>query len=336
MLAAIVGAPGTGKSTLAVQRAINEYAALGRRVAANFPIDFAPVAKRPSSLLSRAVVSVIPDRPRREHLDELGFGTETIREEKFGLLIIDEAGIWLNSRTWQSTKVSWVNADGESVVTTERERLLDWLTQSRKYRWDVLLVVQSVSMLDKQAREVLEAVVKCRRLDRLKLLGVQMPRVHIGVMKYGLEANAPRLETWWYRGAEAHRCMDSYRLFGMDNASYTTMPATFTKWRGHVSIWERAIQLAHWMSYYLGGPVPPGYTLNRFGRVVKAGQERSGARLPLRGGSRGPQLLPLVRAVRGAYGGRYGAEPHDGSFMPSRFLGPVPKAGAGAPLGAPA
>jgi hypothetical protein len=212
----LTGQPGTGKSTLLVEHAINRYAAQGRRVACNFPIDFAPVCRRPDSLLSRASCQVIPDRPTRADLDLIGYGSEIQREEHFGLLAIDEAGVWLNSRSWAGQ---------------EREKLIDWLSQSRKRCWDIILVAQGTDMIDKQVRNaIVEGVVKIRRTDRLRILGVKLPRVHIGIARYGVEANAPVIERWFYRGADAHRCFGSYRLFGADAAHYSVLPATQTKW----------------------------------------------------------------------------------------------------------
>lgn len=215
MIYGIFGQPGVGKSTVAVDRAIIEYAAAGRRVCANFPMDFAPICSRKGTKLSKAVVEVIPDRPSRAALDLIGFGG--VSEEKAGLLIIDEAGIWLNARTWAGK---------------EREAVIDWLTQSRKRYWDIILIAQSVHMLDKQVREaVCEGIARIRRTDRVKFLGVRLPRLHIGVVRYGIDQNSPVLERWFYRGTMAHKCFGSYRLFGADSTHYSVLPAELSKLR---------------------------------------------------------------------------------------------------------
>lgn len=211
----LTGHPGAGKSTVAVEHAINRYAPAGRRVACNFPLDFAPVCRRRNSKISRAVIEVVPDRPTRADLDALGVGGEL--EETAGLLIIDEAGTWLNARSWQGG---------------EREKIIDWLTQSRKRRWDVCLISQSPSMLDKQVREACcELVARIRRLDRVRLLGVRLPRIHFAIVRYGLDGNGPVVERWIYRGTESQKCFGSYRLFGADDAAYSVLPATLSKWR---------------------------------------------------------------------------------------------------------
>lgn len=279
MIYLLTGQPGTGKSTLLVEHAINRYAAKGRRVVANFPIDFAPVCNSRSSLLSRASCRVIPDRPSRADLDAIGVGAEIQAEDQFGLLAIDEAGVWLSSRTWQGQ---------------DREAIIDWLSQSRKRCWDIILVAQGAEMIDKQVRKAIcEGIVTIRRLDRMRIAGVALPRVHIGIARYGLDQNAPVIERWFYRGKDAHKCFGSYRLFGADAAHYSVLPATLSKWR--------YVRPFDWRG-----------ALERCKRVLGVGPH-GGKRLDWRPaprpprsafgqGPRGPQLRPLVRAVRQALG----------------------------------
>src|SRR5690606_2553388 len=76
-----------------------------------------------------------------------------------------------------------------------------------------------------------ECVARIRRLDRKKIAGVSLPRVHFATVRYGLEPQAPILERWVYTGKEAQKCFGSYRLFGEDSAHYSVLPATHTKWR---------------------------------------------------------------------------------------------------------
>ena len=300
MIWLLTGQPGTGKSTLAVQHAINRYAASGRRVVANFPIDFAPVCRRAGSKLSRAYCEVIPDRPSRADLDAIGIGAEEEREECFGLLIVDEAGVWLNSRSWQGG---------------EREPIIDWLSQSRKHCWDVILIAQGAEMVDKQVRRAIcEGVVTIRRLDRLKFMGLPFPRVHIGICRYGLDVNAPVLERWFYRGSDAHKCFGSYRLFGRQSAHYCVLPATLSVWRYRV-VWTVRDALLTFLAAlglgpYAGFPMPSKGPVTRSRSIERAAAGRSeggtrgdvprGASDPVR---RGPQLLPLVKAVRDAMEG---------------------------------
>lgn len=217
------GQPGTGKSTLATGIAL-DYLAKGRRVAANFAIDAAPASTSARKPLANGFVTVIPSRPSFEQVDALGFGwwpDEFGREDRAGLLLIDEAGPWLNSRTW---------------AEKDRARIIDWLLQSRKRGWDVILIAQAPGLIDKQVRDaVIEGFARIRRTDRIKIpvIGLSLPRFHIAVARYGLDPNAPIIQRWMYRGTVEHKCFQSHALFGQDEeAPYCTLPPRITKWRG--------------------------------------------------------------------------------------------------------
>jgi len=217
------GQPGTGKSTLATGVAI-KYASEGRRVAANYYIDFSAACNSPKSKIASSSAVIIPSRPTYQILDALGLGWHDGAkklEDKNGLLIIDEAGGWLNSRSWQAQ---------------DRLKIIDWLLQARKRGWDVLLIAQHPSILDKQVREaVVEGYARVRRMDRLKLLSfIPLPRIHIAILRYGLELTAPVLERFIFRGQIEQQCFHSYDLFGTDSESaiYSVLPARITKFHG--------------------------------------------------------------------------------------------------------
>lgn len=210
MIYIVTGKLGAGKSLLAVQRAI-DYAAEGRRVAANFPMDFKPLCKDPNSNLSKAIVHVLPSMPSAADLLMLGQGGP--HEEMAGALVLDECAQFLNSRQWQ----------GEG-----RQDLINWLLHARKRRWDVFLIVQHERMLDKQVRDALaEYIVTIRRTDRMKVpfLPVKLPRMHIGIVRYGLEPNALVADRWLTRGTEPMACYDTTQIFNESDAPYTVVSA---------------------------------------------------------------------------------------------------------------
>jgi hypothetical protein len=232
MISLLYGQPGTGKSTLATGVAL-DYMRQGRRVVANYPIDPAPASLRRNGPLSSAFCEVIPARPTYATIQSLGLGwrhkDEYSREDRAGLLLIDEAGPWLDARKWQDK---------------DRPLLIDWMLHSRKRGWDILFIAQAPNMIDKQVREaVVEAYARCRRLDRMKvpMTDIRLPRVHIAALKYGLEPGAPILERWFYRGTLEHKCYQSYALFDAENTEghYCTLPPRMTKWAKVDSLREK-------------------------------------------------------------------------------------------------
>ena len=146
----VTGRLGGGKSLVSVGRMV-EYLERAALVATNVDLDLAKLprtARRPN-------IVRLPDMPTAHDLEGLGKGNETTDEAKNGLLLLDEGGMLFNARQYQDAG---------------RQAVINWFLHSRKLGWDVLLIVQSLSMLDKQIREALaEMVVICRRLDRLRI-----------------------------------------------------------------------------------------------------------------------------------------------------------------------
>jgi len=224
----VTGRLGGGKTLCAVGRAI-EYLERGRPVATNLDID---LSKLPVTVKVPRIVRV-PDRPLQDDLNVLGKAHDTPDETQNGLLVLDECGIIFNAREW--------NDKG-------RQGVVDWLLHSRKLGWDVLLIVQAASLLDKQLREAIcEMHVICRRLDRLRVpflgrigqvltLGLwsgKMPRVHVASVRYGLGPDSVQSDTWWYRGKDIFGVYDTRQRFRRE---YPDGPCSLIDWRGYVPI----------------------------------------------------------------------------------------------------
>lgn len=208
----VEGRLGTGKTKFAVWRAqlaLQE----GRRVASNVDLHLEHLvgaAKRDARYVR------IPDKPTAFDLEAVGHGNpESYDEDRNGVMILDELGTWLNSRSFQDKG---------------RAALLDWLIHARKLGWDVYLIVQDSNMIDRQVREALiEYRAKCLRLDkvRLPLIGGMLndlfggragylPRMHMVAARIGDGANAVVAERWQYRGDWLHKAYDTRQIFRSD------------------------------------------------------------------------------------------------------------------------
>lgn len=203
------GKLGSGKSLCAVGR-IRDYLHRGRTVATNLDLYPAQLVGRDAK---ETRIIRLPDKPSSADLEMIGEVNPTTDEDLNGLLVLDECGTWFNSRTW-----------GDK----ERQPVIDWLLHARKFGWDIIFLVQDISMVDKQAREGLaEMVGYCKRLDRLPvpLIGkavsvlssgfftLHLPRVHICAVKYGYSPNSLSLDPFIYRGTDLYTAYDTKQIF---------------------------------------------------------------------------------------------------------------------------
>ncbi|EDW6858883.1 hypothetical protein GT147_004077 [Salmonella enterica] len=142
----VTGKLGAGKGLYCDYEMVKYYRE-GRRVVTNYPVDtylLGPDSDNP--------VTVLPSHPRAEDLRALGRGCPDEEKEKFGAIFLDEAGTWLNSRTYGDKS---------------RLALIDWFIHSRHLGWDVFIIVQNEEMIDKQiALATGEVLVVCKRSDR--------------------------------------------------------------------------------------------------------------------------------------------------------------------------
>jgi len=132
----VCGRTGQGKGLCSVGMMAEIYLQAGRRVATNMDI-FPEHFRDPYNDKTR--ITRIPDIPTADDLYALGCGQDTPEDEDSnGLLMLDEASIFLNPRAWNDKC---------------RAPLLAYLMQRRKFGWDVILQVQDPAAVDKQAFE---------------------------------------------------------------------------------------------------------------------------------------------------------------------------------------
>ena len=90
----VTGKLGSGKTLAAVGR-IRDYLRQGRRVATNLNLRVEHLLG--SGNRSASVVR-LSDKPTVPELEVLGLGASELNEERYGLLVLDELGSWLNAR----------------------------------------------------------------------------------------------------------------------------------------------------------------------------------------------------------------------------------------------
>lgn len=202
----VEGKLGTGKTKFAVYQAQLALLA-GRRVASN--VDIKPELLNP---WRRRHFVRIPDKPTAFDFEAMGHGNpDTYDEERNGILILDELGTWLNTRSFQDKG---------------RASVIDWLIHARKHGWDVFLIVQDAGMIDKQVREALiEYQCRCMNLSKIRIpiigrflclfaprLGY-LPKMHTVTARTGYGQNAIIADKWMYKGTDLHAAYDTRQIF---------------------------------------------------------------------------------------------------------------------------
>ncbi|EAQ2364511.1 hypothetical protein PUS30_000492 [Salmonella enterica] len=205
----VTGKLGSGKTLIAVGK-IQDKIVSGCKVASNLDLKLWNLP-RVGRMAKSPRVMRIPDKPSINDLLIIGRGNDTYDENKNGLLVLDECGTWFNSRSWGDKS---------------RQDVIDWFLHARKLGWDIIFLVQDISIVDKQARLALaEHVVYCRRLDRVTIpfIGqlfsfvtgnkIPLPKVHLGIVKYGDSQSAIVVDRWIYTGRDLYTAYDTKQAF---------------------------------------------------------------------------------------------------------------------------
>lgn len=194
------GTPGSGKSYHAVADAVKK---LGKRkknrVIANFPLQGKRITERFEYWdNSEITISRLMEYAREHH--KMGLEGQC-------LLIIDEAQCIFNSRDW----------NGKGIIHGALKRTpdtrMDWikfLSQHRKFGFNIILVAQSDKMLDKQIRSLVEYDVKHVKVNNGFFFFV--PTGFLAIEKwYGQRVVLGRQIIWYRKRIAA--LYDSYALF---------------------------------------------------------------------------------------------------------------------------
>ncbi len=254
----ITGKLGTGKSKACVAR-MREALIAGKRVATNIDLDL-------SKLLgpdSKATYIRLPDKPAAADLAALPSGNDSYDEECNGVIVLDELGSWLNSRTFHDPA---------------RMPVLDWLIHSRKRGWDCYFICQDIAQVDKQFREaIVEFVGRCSRFDKIWVPGIgrllfwltggalgKLPRFHLCVVRMSAAAGGIIADRWWYKGTDLHGAYDTRQIFRTDypHGTFSVLPPSF----GRAAVPPRP----SWWRRFLARPARPGRAVRAADPVLVA------------------------------------------------------------------
>ena len=153
-----------GKGLFCSYMAMQYYRA-GLRVASNFLMDTEKLGANVTN-----PVTVLPAIPAPEHLFALGRGCPEGEMERFGILILDEGGTWLNN-----------------PEKGEQAAFLDWFIHSGKLGWDVYIQVQDKGLINKDIFNATgEHLVIVQRKDRIRFPVVSDVLEMVAPKKYGV------------------------------------------------------------------------------------------------------------------------------------------------------
>lgn len=191
------GRPGSGKSYDAMRQIRNSLKYKGRPVIANFEVicdenwkgDFAYLPN--SGIDSRVLVAFANDYWSNHQFKEDGI-----------LLVLDEAQLLWNSRTWNDPN---------------RMAFLEFMSQHRKYGYKIILIAQSDIMIDKQFRTLIEYECNHRKLGNYGRFGFVLNLLFLGGVFYACTyyyAQKVKVGGEWFRYSKRISDMyDSYKSF---------------------------------------------------------------------------------------------------------------------------
>jgi hypothetical protein len=210
----LTGKRGAGKSLLALN-SIRDRLAKNCMVATNLNLYVDKLVSPRNKIRPFR----LPDWPIASDMETLPLGNPALEwvdgqikikagydEGMNGLLVLDELATFMNSRNWQAK---------------DRQELINWLLQSRKFGWDLLFLAQHPRLVDAQIRDSLfDLIGVVRRLDKISVpffgriagligLRLKMPRIHIAALRYGMHQDSPVAERIWCRGSDLFHAYDT-------------------------------------------------------------------------------------------------------------------------------
>lgn len=198
MLYLYTGTPGSGKSLHVARDIYDQLRYKHRPVIANFDIN--PEVHNYERLFTYVPNNLLD--PKQLYKAAAGFWKNNSVKEDSILLVIDEAQLVFNSRSWQhSERMAWI----------------EFLSQHRHFGYKCIFIAQHDRMIDRQIRALVEIEVKHRKLSNFgvggKLLSLLFGGKLIAAVSYyyGL---SEKVGTEWFRVKKRYtRLYDSYNRF---------------------------------------------------------------------------------------------------------------------------
>ncbi len=200
MIRIFTGTVGSGKSYHAVEVCLRKLSAIRNNyVIANFPLKFNKSQIKRG--YDKRFIYLDDSEIKVRNFIKIAVEKNFLGKENSCLIVLDEAGIYFNSRDWQRQK--------------DRFLWIKFFTQSRKLGYDIILIAQSKTMIDKQVRECAEYEVKHVKLRNyiwFQLLPVQ---VFAAVSYWSGGRFNGTMELVLYKPWVAKK-YDTMRIFGSD------------------------------------------------------------------------------------------------------------------------
>lgn len=200
------GTPGSGKSFHATKDVIfNLKHSTG--VICNFPVDTKMVRGIKAEFRYKDNQDLTP-----EYLVDFSRKHHKHGKEGQTLIVIDEAQLMFNCRTFgQSDRANWIK----------------FFSQHRKLGFNVILIAQSIQMLDRQIRVLIESDIRHKKLNNYGMFGFAVGLLFLNAsIFYAAEywCSGNNLKTggkWLIYNPRVARIYDSYEIFDERSAPET-------------------------------------------------------------------------------------------------------------------
>lgn len=164
---AFTGVPGSGKSLDLARRIRASLGMKKRPVIGNFELSTSAPVRHPELYTYLPNEQLTPQK-LIEFADEWWTAHDDQWHEGGLLLVVDEAQLLWNSRTWDSGRTA---RGAMSYAETDRMAWLQFFSQHRKLGYDVIMCCQAETMVDKQIRDNIEYLCLHRKLAKFGTWG---------------------------------------------------------------------------------------------------------------------------------------------------------------------